>query len=35
VQNPPGGVEIHLFGHEANPETWAIAKCDLFMKLEK
>ncbi|HEX7113973.1 MAG TPA: class I SAM-dependent DNA methyltransferase [Steroidobacter sp.] len=24
--------EIHLFGQEVNPETWAIAKSDLFMK---
>jgi type I restriction enzyme M protein len=23
---------IHLFGQEVNPETWAIAKSDLFMK---
>jgi len=24
--------EIHLFGQEVNPETWAVAKSDLFMK---
>jgi type I restriction enzyme M protein len=24
--------EIHLFGQEVNPETWAIAKSDLYMK---
>lgn len=24
--------EIHLFGQEVNPETWAIAKSDLFIK---
>ncbi|MDP2957645.1 MAG: class I SAM-dependent DNA methyltransferase [Longimicrobiales bacterium] len=24
--------EIHLFGHEVNPETWAVSKSDLFMK---
>ncbi len=24
--------EIHLFGQEVNPETWAIARSDLFMK---
>jgi type I restriction enzyme M protein len=27
--------EIHLFGQEVNPETWAIAKSDLFMKEPK
>ncbi len=26
------GAEIHLFGQEVNPETWAIAKSDLYMK---
>ena len=26
------GAEIHLFGQEVNPETWAVAKSDLFMK---
>jgi type I restriction enzyme M protein len=25
-------VEIHLFGQEVNPETWAVSKSDLFMK---
>ncbi|HEY6198135.1 MAG TPA: class I SAM-dependent DNA methyltransferase [Candidatus Binatia bacterium] len=24
--------EIHLFGQEVNPETWAVAKSDLFIK---
>jgi type I restriction enzyme M protein len=24
--------QIHLFGQEVNPETWAVAKSDLFMK---
>ena len=24
--------EIHLFGQEVNPETWAVSKSDLFMK---
>lgn len=24
--------EIHLFGQEVNPETWAVCKSDLFMK---
>jgi type I restriction enzyme M protein len=24
--------EIHLFGQEVNPETWAVSKADLFMK---
>lgn len=27
--------EIHLFGQEVNPETWAIAKSDLYMKEPK
>jgi type I restriction enzyme M protein len=27
--------EIHLFGQEVNPETYAICKSDLFMKSEK
>src|SRR3989475_4555911 len=26
------GAEIHLFGQEVNPETWAVSKSDLFMK---
>ena len=26
------GAEVHLFGQEVNPETWAVAKSDLFMK---
>ncbi len=26
------GTEIHLFGQEVNPETWAVSKSDLFMK---
>ena len=25
------GIDVHLFGQEVNPETWAIAKADLFM----
>jgi type I restriction enzyme M protein len=31
---PPinSGAEIHLFGQEVNPETWAVSKSDLFMK---
>ena len=24
--------EVHLFGQEVNPETWAVSKSDLFMK---
>src|SRR5262249_20272437 len=24
--------EIHMFGQEVNPETWAVSKSDLFMK---
>ncbi len=24
--------EVHLFGQEVNPETWAVSKADLFMK---
>ena len=24
--------EIHLFGQEVNPETWAVSKSDVFMK---
>ncbi|MCR4374498.1 MAG: type I restriction-modification system subunit M [Acidobacteria bacterium] len=26
------GTELHLFGQEVNPETWAVSKSDLFMK---
>jgi type I restriction enzyme M protein len=26
------GAEIHLFGQEVNPETWAVSKSDLYMK---
>ena len=26
------GADVHLFGQEVNPETWAIAKSDLYMK---
>jgi type I restriction enzyme M protein len=26
------GAEIHLFGQEVNPETWAVSRSDLFMK---
>ncbi len=34
VIRPPinAGAEIHLFGQEVNPETWAVSKSDLFMK---
>jgi type I restriction enzyme M protein len=27
-----GQAEIHLFGQEVNPETWAVSKSDLFIK---
>src|SRR5437867_4409584 len=26
------GADIHLFGQEVNPETWAVSKSDLYMK---
>jgi len=29
------GADVHLFGQEVNPETFAICKSDLFMKSEK
>src|SRR2546430_1658884 len=34
ILRPPinTGAEIHLFGQEVNPETWAVSKSDLFMK---
>jgi type I restriction enzyme M protein len=34
IISPPinTGAEIHLFGQEVNPETWAVSKSDLFMK---
>jgi type I restriction enzyme M protein len=34
VIRPPinPGAEIHLFGQEVNPETWAVSKSDLYMK---
>ncbi len=34
VIRPPinPGAEIHLFGQEVNPETWAVSKSDFFMK---
>jgi type I restriction enzyme M protein len=34
IISPPvnTGAEIHLFGQEVNPETWAVCKSDLFMK---
>jgi type I restriction enzyme M protein len=34
VLRPPinPDAEIHLFGQEVNPETWAVSKSDLFMK---
>lgn len=27
-----GGADVHLFGQEVNPETWAVSKADLYMK---
>lgn len=37
IINPPINkeAEIHLFGQEVNPETWAMSKSDLFMKEPK
>jgi type I restriction enzyme M protein len=34
ILRPPlnSQAEIHLFGQEVNPETWAVAKSDLYMK---
>ena len=34
IIRPPinADAEIHLFGQEVNPETWAVSKSDLFMK---
>ena len=34
ITRPPinPGAEIHLFGQEVNPETWAVSKSDLFIK---
>ncbi len=34
VLRPPinKSAEIHLFGQEVNPETWAVSKSDLYMK---
>ncbi len=34
ILRPPinPSAEIHLFGQEVNPETWAVSKSDLFMK---
>src|SRR5438094_270033 len=34
IISPPinRNAEIHLFGQEVNPETWAVSKSDLFMK---
>jgi type I restriction enzyme M protein len=34
ILRPPinPGAEIHLFGQEVNPETWAVSKSDFFMK---
>ena len=34
ILRPPvnPGAEIHLFGQEVNPETWAVSKSDLFIK---
>ena len=27
--------EIHLFGQDVNPETWAVSKCDLFRRIRR
>jgi type I restriction enzyme M protein len=37
ILRPPinPGAEIHLFGQEVNPETWAVSKSDLFIKEPK
>ncbi len=37
VLSPPinANAEIHLFGQEVNPETWAVCKSDLYMKEPK
>src|SRR5207244_1168522 len=34
ILRPPinSNADIHLFGQEVNPETWAVSKSDLFMK---
>ncbi len=34
ILHPPinSNADIHLFGQEVNPETWAVSKSDLFMK---
>jgi type I restriction enzyme M protein len=34
LQQPPinPDAELHLFGQEVNPETWAVSKSDLYMK---
>ena len=32
IQPVNPNAEIHLFGQEVNPETWAVSKSDLFMK---
>jgi len=34
IVRPPinADAEVHLFGQEVNPETWAVSKSDLFMK---
>jgi type I restriction enzyme M protein len=34
IIRPPinSGADIHLFGQEVNPETWAVSKSDLYMK---
>ncbi len=29
------GAQVHLFGQEVNPQTWAICKSDLYMKTEE
>ena len=37
IVRPPinPAAEIHLFGQEVNPETWAVSKSDVFMKEPK
>ncbi|MGH7558897.1 MAG: type I restriction-modification system subunit M [Gemmatimonadota bacterium] len=34
LRKPPvnPGADVHLFGQEVNPETWAVSKSDLYMK---
>jgi len=37
IVHPPvnPAADVHLFGQEVNPQTWAVSKSDLFMKSEK